>query len=158
MRKLTFCISLVLVLGVLVGTAWSQRKLSGLVEKVPQSGVVGEWVISAQPVQVTADSKLDLKHGPAAMGAYVEIKGVHFQGKYVAYEIEVKKFYGKVEKLPADGFEGEWVIAGQKFQVTPATKLDFKHGPVAKGSQVKVESEMIQGQYQAKEIETKGEK
>lgn len=159
MRKPTICTALALMLVLLVGgTALAQRKLSGMVDKLPQGGASGEWVVSGQPMQVTSDTKLDLKHGPAAVGAYVEMKGVHYQGKYVAYEVEVKKFYGKVEKLPAEGFVGEWMIVGQKFQVTSDTKLDFKHGPPKTGSQVKVESDLIQGNYVAREIETKMEK
>lgn len=66
-----------------------------------------------------------------------------------------REFYGKVEKLPAGGYIGEWIIGGKAVQVTQDTELDFEHGPPVVGSYVKVEGMGFEGKFIAKEIETK---
>jgi hypothetical protein len=66
-----------------------------------------------------------------------------------------REFYGNVEKLPAGGYIGEWVISGKAVQVAQDTDLDFDHGPAVVGSYVKVEGITFEGKFIAKEIETK---
>jgi len=66
-----------------------------------------------------------------------------------------RDFYGKVEKLPAGGYIGEWIVDGKSVQVTQDTELDFEHGPAKVGSYVKVDGIAFEGKFIAKEIETK---
>lgn len=91
MRKVvTFMVVAVMVL-CLVGTVWAQREFYGTVQKLPAGGFIGEWVIEGKPVQVVQETKLDFEHGPAAVGSYVKVEGLNFQGKYVAWDIETKR-------------------------------------------------------------------
>jgi len=66
-----------------------------------------------------------------------------------------QEFYGKVQKLPADGYIGEWIIDGKVVQVTRDTDLDFEHGPAEVGSYVKVEGIAFDEKFIARDIETK---
>jgi hypothetical protein len=40
---------------------------------------------------VTKDTKIKEKHGKLAVGAYVEVEGVTFEGKFIASELETEK-------------------------------------------------------------------
>ena len=35
-----------------------------------------------------------------------------------------EEFYGKIESMPENSFEGEWVIDGKSYQVTSETEID----------------------------------
>ncbi|MBM4275092.1 MAG: hypothetical protein FJ134_11615 [Deltaproteobacteria bacterium] len=65
-----------------------------------------------------------------------------------------REFFGAVEQLPQTGYIGVWVIAGKEVHVTPQTELDFRGGPVAVGTVVKVEGKIVEGKYVAREIKT----
>lgn len=66
-----------------------------------------------------------------------------------------REFSGTVQKLPAGGYIGEWIIDGKAVQVTQDTDLDFEDGPAVVGSFVEVEGIVFEGKFIAKEIETK---
>ncbi len=48
-------------------------------------------------------------------------------------------FRGAIQKLPAAGLTGRWIVSGQKVRVTAATKIDQTDGRVALGKMVRVE-------------------
>lgn len=47
------------------------------------------------------------------------------------------KFYGTVESMPA-GMYGTWIVSGRAVQVTTATRIKQKYGPIGVGSYVEV--------------------
>jgi len=69
-----------------------------------------------------------------------------------------REFFGAVEQLPQKGYIGVWVIDGREVHVTPQAELDFRGGPVAVGTVVKVEGRTVEGKYIAREIKTRRQK
>ncbi len=47
------------------------------------------------------------------------------------------KFYGTVQSMPA-GMYGAWIVDGRTVNVTPATRIKQKYGPITVGSYVEV--------------------
>lgn len=171
MRRAVIIFSTSLLVLFLAGNALAQRWHKGIVQKLPgdyrgekvdsgklvilqklPEGYLGEWVISGKPVYVTKETQLWLAHGSPAVGSYVSVKGMHFEGKFLAYQIKTLQFFGRVQKLPPDGLVGEWIIKGQTVQVTPDTKL--KGAKTEIGSDAIVEGKIADGKYVADEIFT----
>jgi hypothetical protein len=75
---------------VLAGPAAAKLKFYGNVEKMP-AGYLGEWVVDGKSVQVLEDSKIDMDKGRPEIGAFVKVKGLKYDNKFLVYEIEVKK-------------------------------------------------------------------
>ena len=82
-----------ILIGILisVGIAFGQQKFYGVVQTMPEQGYVGVWNIDGREVNVTKDTKIKEKHGKLAVGAYVEVEGVNFEGKFIASELETEK-------------------------------------------------------------------
>jgi hypothetical protein len=90
MRKVTTFILIVIFL-LCVGNTLAKQEFYGVVQTMPETGYIGTWNIDGKAVQVTKDTKIEEKHGKLAVGAYVEVEGVTFEGKFIASEIETKK-------------------------------------------------------------------
>ncbi len=82
-----------ILIGILIsmGIAFAQQKFYGVVQAMPEQGYVGQWNIDGKTVNVTKDTKIKEKHGKLAVGAYVEVEGVNFEGKFIASELETEK-------------------------------------------------------------------
>ena len=89
MRKVAIFILIGIFLS--VGIAFAQQKFYGTVQSMPEQGYVGLWKIDDKEVNVTKDTKIEEKHGKLAIGVYVEVEGVTFEGKFIASELETKK-------------------------------------------------------------------
>lgn len=89
-RMVQVILALLAVL-VLAGPAAAKLKFFGNVEKMPAKGYLGEWVVDGKPVQVLEDSKVDMDKGRPEIGAFVKVKGLKYDHKFLVYEIEVKK-------------------------------------------------------------------
>ncbi len=119
-------------------------------------------------------TSINQEHGPAVVGAFVEVHGVmRADGSLDATRIEVKpggsndngsgngnggkaNFKGRIESLPASGFVGEWIIAGNTVHVLTSTQLKTEHGPLAVGVRVKVKGvRMADGSIVATRIQVK---
>jgi hypothetical protein len=89
MRK----VAIFIVIGILltVVNAFAQQKFYGVIQTMPEQGYVGQWNIDGKTVNVTKDTKIEEKHGKLAVGAYVEVEGVTFEGKFIASELETEK-------------------------------------------------------------------
>jgi hypothetical protein len=89
MRK----VAIIILIGILlsVGNASAKQELNGVVQSMPEKGYIGQWNIDGKTVNVTKDTKIEEKHGKLAVGAYVEVEGVTFEGKFIVSEIETKK-------------------------------------------------------------------
>jgi hypothetical protein len=70
------------------GEGYSTIKFYGVIEAMPQGGVIGTWRISGRDVIVTQRTFIKQEYGPLALGAQVEVKGGG--NPFTAYEIEVK--------------------------------------------------------------------
>lgn len=102
-------------------------KIHGTIEKLPASGLVGTWIVKGKKINVTKDTNIDEKQGKIAVGVYVEVEGNPRENAIDAFEIEVEGemiLHGKIEKLPANGIIGTWVIKGKKVNVTRETHID----------------------------------
>jgi Domain of unknown function (DUF5666) len=91
MRKSAFAILIILAcLAVACNLALAKQDFYGNVEKMPEGGMVGEWVVGGRTVTATKDTVFKEKHGKLQMGAYVEVEGTEKDGKFMASEIETK--------------------------------------------------------------------
>jgi hypothetical protein len=89
MRKVAIFILIGILLS--VGFAFAQQKFYGIVQSMPEQDYVGLWNIDGKTVNVAKDTKIKEKHGKLAVGAYVEVEGVTFEGKFIASELETEK-------------------------------------------------------------------
>ncbi|WLE98482.1 MAG: DUF5666 domain-containing protein [Candidatus Electrothrix communis] len=144
-------------------------KLYGVIEKMPENGYNGTWVINGKTVLVSDTTRIKEKYGRAAIGRYVEAEGVRNGDSFTAYEIEVErsredrtddrrsstKFYGTVEALPQAGLNGVWKINDREVVVTRNTRIKEEYGKLKIGSSVEVEGRLIDNTFTASEIEVK---
>jgi hypothetical protein len=65
------------------------------------------------------------------------------------------KFYGNVEKMPAKGYLGEWVVDGKPVQVLEDSKIDMDKGRPEVGAFVKVKGLKYDNKVLVYEIEVK---
>lgn len=178
---------IVLVLGCMVGPVFSsaddcgygrrigdgahdsggyRSKSYGTVEKLPETGLSGIWIVNGREFVVTEQTRLEQKHGLLELGAYVEIKGIRSENTFSVEKIEVKrakadaphgateqKITGKVEKIPT-GTLGTWVIGGKEVLVLKETVFQEKVGQATLGSFVGVVGSKSGETFQAVRIET----
>jgi hypothetical protein len=91
MKKTVLVILVVLACLVLAcSLALAKQEFYGNVEKMPEGGTVGEWVVAGSSVITTKDTVFKEKHGRLEIGAYVEVEGSEKDGKFIASEIETK--------------------------------------------------------------------
>jgi len=147
-------------------TAGYRSKIYGTVEKLPETGFSGIWIVNGREFVVTERTRLEQKHGLLEPGAYVEIKGIKSENTFTADKIEVKrakadasygateqKITGKVEKIPK-GTLGTWVIGDKEVLVLKDTVLQEKNGKATLGSLVEVVGIKSGETFQAGRIET----
>ncbi len=75
-------------------------KFYGTVERMPETGWEGIWIINGREVLVTRSTKIEEEHGRLSAGAYVEVEGNYSGKTFTAYEIEVKGESGYREYAP----------------------------------------------------------
>ncbi len=76
MKKSALAILIVLAcLAVACNLALAKQDFYGNVEKMPEGGMIGEWVVGGRTVTATKDTVFKEKHGKLEMGAYVEVEG-----------------------------------------------------------------------------------
>ena len=144
-------------------------ELTGKVETLPASGLVGNWQVGGRTVIVAASTVLDAEHGPFAVGASVEAKGaLDANGALLAAKVETTEgngasepaleFWGEVVALPsgAGGLIGVWQVDDKLVNVTAATRIEAKDVPLAVGVTVEVSGfAQADGMIDASEIETR---
>lgn len=106
---------------------------TGVIEKMPASGLKGEWTVDGKAVVVMPNTRLNQEKGLAVVGATVNVIGWDAFDKVIASQITVvsspqaggayTRVLGLVEALPEGGPVGVWTIAGQKVEVTAQTEL-----------------------------------
>ncbi len=147
----------------------SEDKIYGVIEKMPENGFTGIWIVKGREVIVSDTTRIKEKYGRTGLGKYVEVEGRRNGNSFTAYEIEVEenreyrsdsrrsgsKFYGVVEGLPEAGLDGTWLVNGREVLVTPRTQIKQKYNRVAIGSYVEVEGNYSDNTFTAYEIEMK---
>ncbi len=131
-------------------------ELKGVIESLPSSGLVGDWVVSGRTVHVSDSTTINREHGAVAVGAQVEIHGqLRADGSLDAQRIEVKpaasddrggspaNFKGTIEAMPSSGLIGDWTISGRTVHVSASTRIKQQHGQVAVGVRVKVKGRRL---------------
>lgn len=64
----------------------------GIVESLPDSGLIGDWMVGGRTVHVTAATRIKQKHGPVSIGLVVKVKGIQLvDGSVQAQKIQVRK-------------------------------------------------------------------
>lgn len=136
-----------------------KSKIYGVVEQIVP-GTKGRWIVDGREVIVTPDTRIEEKHGKAAVGAFVEVKGVFSGREFIAKKIEVKRdssharIYGVIEKIPQAGF-GIWTIDGKRVFVDDKTEFDEEYGRAVVGAYVEVKGSYSANGFSAREIEVK---
>jgi hypothetical protein len=72
------------------GNAFAKQQFYGVVQAMPEGGYAGQWTIDGKTVYVTEHTKITEHHGKLAVGSYVEVEGVVFEGNFIAHKIETK--------------------------------------------------------------------
>ena len=137
----------------------------GMIEQLPESGLIGTWIVAGVEYSVTERTKLHEEHGTFAISETVKIEfKVDSSGLRVAKEIELKsksnnenedaKFVGFIDSMPETGFVGLWVVNGVEFSGTLKSKFEEDHGSFAVGAYVKVEYRTVDGVNIIHEMET----
>jgi hypothetical protein len=66
-------------------------ELDGVVEVMPDTGMIGTWQVGGQVVQVTETTAIDQEMGALAVGVAVEVEGeTQPDGSILASELEVE--------------------------------------------------------------------
>ncbi len=150
----------------------SATEISGVVQTMPASGLIGDWKIAGRPVKTDAATQFDEEHGKVGVGAIVEAKGaVQADGSFLVATMEVKVgiggppgpgtpghgvFIGPIIALPDGGLIGNWNVRGQVVTVVSTTVLDQEHGAIVVGAIVEVEGLLdASGALVASKIEVK---
>ena len=146
----------------------SALDVTGVVEALPASGLVGAWRVAGRSVIVGTTTVLNAEHGVFAVGVTVEAHGTaDTNGALVATRVErvagngapvpALLFWGTIESLPATpGFVGVWTVSGRNVNVSAATALRVNNGPIVVGAIVEVDGwPQADGTVEAHEIETR---
>jgi len=120
-------------------------EVEGLIEALPEGGLVGDWVVDGVVVHVTAETQI-VSDGPVAVGAAAEVRGCADGDAVTAKVVKVEasapaceeaELEGAVEALPEGGLIGDWIVAGVVIHVSEETKIAGK-GDLAIGVMVEV--------------------
>ncbi len=108
-------------------------QLTGLIEALPDAGLLGLWQVAGQAVEVRENTTIFQVKGLVEVGARVHITGWQAEDRIVATNITVLNsssgngrpfnLQGNIEALPESGLFGAWTIAGQQVQVTRQTRI-----------------------------------
>lgn len=125
----------------------SFTKIYGLIENLPSNGLLGQWQVNGQQINVSASTYIDTKYGKPVIGAYVEVEGIKQTGSFNVTKVEIREktnqanktiFYGIVETLPNQAnLLGIWQVSGRLVEINSATKVSQKD-PIKIGSRVKI--------------------
>ena len=132
--------------------------LTGPVQSLPASGLVGLWTIAGNAIQVTTATRLVQTSGPVAVGSCVQVFGAAqtYYGSSsgsgsgsTATEIDVisatggcstapvnqqieTDFFGAVQSYPTTpAYLGDWNIGGRTVHASAATRIDIGHALAA---------------------------
>ena len=143
-------------------------KAYGVVEMRPDNGSIGLWKISGITYTATAQSKFDDDAGEPVVGACVKVRYRVKDNRNLLFKIETEdladclddtgnalnRAIGFIEDMPAQGFVGAWVVAGNIYEVTTATEIEEGHGILTLSAFVKIKYTIKNGVRLVHKIET----
>ena len=131
----------------------------GVVQKTPEKGQIGTWVVDGSEVLVSESTAVTGKPG---IGSFVELEGI-WQGSkntFKAYDLRVVngtdplstgEFTGTVEEMPTLNWPyGIWIVEGRKINVKKGLELQ---GKAKAGAKVAVKGSYVDGVFTASEFE-----
>ena len=143
-------------------------EVTGAIEALPATGLVGTWRIAGRSVVVTAATVLNSEHGAFVVGAMAEAHGTPDAGGALAASrieriagngapVPALKFWGTIDALPSGaGFIGAWKVSARNVNVSASTALRVNNGPIVVGAIVEVDGwPQADGTVEAQEIETR---
>jgi uncharacterized protein (TIGR03437 family) len=150
--------------------AGQTAELRGVVDAVPASGNVGDWMVRGLIVRVSDTTEVDNEAGPAEAGACVSAEGgLDASGALLATEVRVLEeercaapdesgveFTGEIETTPDNGLAGSWTVMGVSVTVNSSTELELELGPAQPGVCVQVEGSVAAGTVTARQIRVLG--
>jgi hypothetical protein len=127
-------------------------ELKGKIQAVPGGTLIGDWLVSGWTVRVTSSTSVNLEHGQAMAGAFVEAKGFRTGAMSIqATSIEVKpsttimavvtpmtSMTGVLEDRPSGGMLGEWRIDGRRVHVQSETEIELEDETISHRSRLRV--------------------
>lgn len=108
----------------------------GVVEELPDEGLVGDWLVDDTAVVVTPATVINQTKGLVELGAAVHVLGWQEGDQVVAIRISVvrpaeggqvgpfRHFRGPIEAMPPRGLYGQWTVGGQQVQVMQQTRIE----------------------------------
>jgi len=148
------------------GNGRNEGHAFGLIEQLPDNGLIGLWIVSGVQYSVTERTELHNRGETFAVGAMVKIEfKKDDSGARIAREIKLKqpqgtpgddeaKLVGFVDAMPPSGFTGLWIVNGVEFTATEQSKFEEDDGALTVGAFVKVEYRTVDGQRIIHEMET----
>ncbi len=142
--------------GALSAPELQQLKFHGAVQRLPQSGLLGDWLVGGRLLRVSAATQMLTGNRQPSMGVCVEAEGQlqNSDGSIAASRIlsqtEVSAcapagatgggsaFYGVIESQPAGAGPGDWRIGARTVRVPATASLDLSNGTPAPGACVQV--------------------
>ncbi len=146
-------------------------KFYGAIQSMP-ANLIGNWLVGGRTVIVSSSTLVVQTNGSLGVGVCAEVEGApQSDNSIVASSISREssdkcigtgntvselKFFGGVERMPATGRVGAWVVAGKTVNVTSGTDFRQEGGPVAMGACVEVEGpQAADGSITAAKFEVK---
>ena len=139
----------------------------GSIEAMPAGGTTGAWTIGGFPYTATTATRFEQEHGALAVGVNVKVKYyLDANNNRIAIKIESTnetgdvtspnhfKMYGFVQNMPANSFNGQWVIDGVTFTADQNSIFRESHGLLAVGAYVEVEYSTTGGANYIHKLET----
>jgi len=135
----------------------------GIIQRAPQRGLFGEWVINGETYRAQHGAQFKQRHGPLVVGACAKVQYSGAQPPYRVHKLESRprsecngtippttptpqpgefvERYSRVDTLP-DGFPetltGDWVVGGVPYVANDATRFDQDNGAFDIGVCVKL--------------------
>ncbi len=143
-------------------------ELHGTISAMPSAAnLIGDWTIGGKTIHVTSTTVIKQESAKAAIGAYVEVKGlVQTDGSVNAAKIETQlasdggsssEITDAIEELPSTtGRIGDWKVGGKVVHVIATTLIKQERTSIAVGVIVEVHgTAQVDGSINAISIETK---
>lgn len=149
------------------GSLYGERneiRFFGVVQKIPQEGQIGTWVVDGSNVLVSETTAIT---GEPTVGSFVELDGSWLvrNNTFKAYDLKVLnqvdplstgELTGTVEDMPTVNWPyGIWIIESRKVNVQKGLELNEQKGKAKIGATVAIKGRYIDGVFTASEFEIK---
>ncbi|MCB0112198.1 MAG: hypothetical protein KDE53_40020 [Caldilineaceae bacterium] len=154
---------------------------TGLVESMPSNGLQGNWIVGGVRFVTNGSTEFRQEKGALAVGVCAEVEYVGSAQPYTATKIASKssddcngsgtvtpsvtpdstpspgserEVYGRVERMPAPGLVGDWVVNGVTYRTSSSTEFEQRSGPFVVGACVKIHYNANSNPFPVREMRT----